>query len=168
MNVNPENKIISVMVHHVQHYNPERYWKWREIVVDPSSRIPKFIKLFMLFYIKRCDAFNNASMGTDLNQGAFFESRPLLPHGLNGIIVHMGAKFGKNCTIYQQVTVGGVRFQRPTIGNNVVIGAGAKILGGVHIGDNVKIGANTVVTKDVPANTTVVGGPVRIITHEIN
>lgn len=167
MNVNPENRIVSIMVHHIQHYNPERYWKWREIVVNPSSSVPKFIKLFMLFYIKRCDAFNNASMGTDLNQGAIFESRPTLPHGLNGIIIHMGAKFGKNCTIYQQVTVGGVRFQRPTFGDNVIIGAGAKILGGVKIGDNVKIGANTVVTKDVPSNTTVVGAPMRIITHDL-
>ncbi len=105
-------------------------------------------------------------MGTDINQGAVFESRPNLPHGLNGIIIHMGAKFGKNCTIYQQVTVGGVRFQRPSFGNNVVIGAGAKILGGVHVGDNVKIGANTVVTKDVPSNCTVVGSPMRIINHE--
>lgn len=165
MNVNPDNRFVSIMVHLIQHYNPNRYWKWREIVVNPNSRVPKFIKLFMLLYLKRCDAFNNASMGTDLNQGAVFGSRPTLPHGLNGIVIHMGAKFGKNCTIYQQVTVGGLRYKRPSFGDNVVIGAGAKILGGVHVGDNVRIGANTVVTKDVPSNCTVVGSEVRIITH---
>ncbi len=166
MNVNPENRLVSIMVHHIQHYNPQRYWKWREIVVNPTSQYPKWIKLLMLLYIKRCDAFNNASMGTDLNQGAVFAGRPILPHGLNGIIVHMGAKIGYNNTIYQQVTIGGANFKRPTLGDNVIIGAGAKILGGVHIGDNVKIGANTVVTKDVPSNCTVVGAPMRIINHE--
>ena len=165
MNVNPENRLVSILVHHIQHYNPRRYWNWREIVVNANSRVPKIIKLFMLFYLKRCDAFNNASMATDIDQGAVFKTRPTLPHGLNGIIIHMGAKFGKNCVIYQQVTVGGVRFKRPTIGDNVIIGAGAKILGGVHIGDNVKIGANTVITKDVPSNCTVVGGEFRIIPH---
>ncbi|MBR8719423.1 2,3,4,5-tetrahydropyridine-2,6-dicarboxylate N-acetyltransferase [Bacteroides pyogenes] len=166
MNVNPDNRIVAMMVHHIQHYNPKRYWRWREIVVNPNSRVPKMIKLFMLLYIKRCDAFNNASMGTDINQGAVFAGRPELPHGLNGIIIHMGAKFGKNCVIYQQVTVGGLRYKRPTFGDNVVIGAGAKILGGVHVGDNVKIGANAVITKDVPSNCTVVGAPMRIINNE--
>lgn len=166
MNVNPNNWFISVLVHQIQHYNPERYWRYREIVVNPLSKVPKIIKLFMLLYIKRSDAYNNASMGTDLNQGAYFASRPELPHGLNGIIIHMGARFGKNCVIYQQVTVGGVRYQRPTFGDNVVIGAGAKILGGVHIGDNVRIGANTVITKDVPSNCTVVGSSMRIINHD--
>lgn len=167
MNVDPDNRLVSIMVHHIQHYNPKRYWKWREIVVNPASHVPTVIKLFMLFYLKRCDAFNNASMGTDLNQGAVFGSQPNLPHGLNGIIIHMGAKFGKNCTIYQQVTVGGLRYKRPSFGDNVVIGAGAKILGGVHVGDNVRIGANTVVTKDVPSNCTVVGSPMRIISHDV-
>ena len=166
MNVDPQSGLVAIMVHHVQHYNPKRYWKWRGIVTNPNSKVPKFIKLLMLYYIKRCDAFNNASMGTDLNQGAVFEDVPNLPHGLNGIIIHMGAKFGKNCTIYQQVTVGGVRYKRPTFGDNVVIGAGAKVLGDVHVGDNVNIGANTVVTKDVPSNCTVVGGPIRVIQHD--
>jgi serine acetyltransferase len=163
MNVSPQNKIIKSVMGHVQHYNPDKYWKRREIVVDPKNKTPKIIKLFYLYYIKKCDAFNNASMGTDLNQGTVFETRPTLPHGLNGIIIHMKAHVGANAIIWQQVTIGSHGGGTPYIGDNCRIGAGAKILGGVRIGNNVTIGANTVVTKDVPDNVTVVGSQMRII-----
>ena len=85
-----------------------------------------------------------------------------MPHGLNGIIVGHDAIIGRNCTIIHQVTIahGGVR-----IGNNVLIGAGAKILPNVTIGNNVKIGANCVVVEDVPDNATVVRPKPRIIAH---
>ena len=100
MNVDPHNKLIRLMMGHVQHYNPDKYWKRREIVVDPHNKTPKLIKLWYLYYIKKCDAFNNASLGTDINQGAVFVSRPELPHGLNGIIVHLKAQIGKNAVIW--------------------------------------------------------------------
>ena len=119
----------------------------------------------MLFYIKRSDAFNNASMGTDLNYGAYFKTPTHLPHGLNGIIIKHRAVFGENCTIFQQVTVGvGSDGGVPQFGDNVMIGAGARIIGGCKIGNNVSIGAGTVVTKDIPDNSTVVGAAVRIFT----
>ena len=95
-----------------------------------------------------------------------FESRPELPHGLNGIIVHLKAHIGKNAVIWQQVTIGSSGGGTPYIGDNCKIGAGAKILGGVIIGNNVTIGANTVVTKDIPDNTVVVGTGMRIIEKE--
>ena len=87
---------------------------------------------------------------------------PHLPHGLNGIIVGHDAIIGRDCTIFQQVTIahGGVR-----IGDNVLIGAGAKILPQVSIGNNVKIGANCVVVEDIPDNATVVLPKPRIIIH---
>ena len=157
------NKLVKYLTGVVQHYNPDKYWRYREIVVDPKSKWPKIIKLYMLYYIKKCDAFNNASLGTDINQGAVFKSRPELPHGLNGIIVHLKAQFGENAMIYQQVTVGSMKGGTPQFGDNVVLGAGCKVLGGVKIGNNVKIGANAVVIKDVPDNATVVPQPVRII-----
>ena len=166
MNVNPRNRWIKKLMGIVQHYDPDKYWKRREIVVDKDNKTPKIIKLYFLYYIKRCDAFNNASLGTDLNQGAIFETRPELPHGLNGIIVHMKAHVGANATIWQQVTIGSSGGGTPWIGDNCKIGAGAKILGGVHIGNNVTIGANTVVTKDVPDNSTVVGASMRFIEHK--
>lgn len=166
MNVNPRNYWIRQIMGYVQHYNPEKYWRRREIVVDPTNKTPYLIKLWYLYYIKKCDAFNNASMGTDINQGAEFASRPSTPHGLNGIIIHLRAKIGKNAVIWQQVTIGSSGGGTPVIGDNCKIGAGAKILGGVKIGNNCVIGANAVVTKDVPDNTTVVGARMRYISHE--
>ena len=163
MNVNPHNKLVRIIMGHVQHYNPEKYWKRRAIVVNPDNKTPKFIKLYYLYYIKKCDAFNNASLGTDLNQGAVFESVPDLAHGLNGIIVHLKAHIGKDAIIWQQVTIGSSGGGTPYIGDNCKIGAGAKVLGGITIGNNVTIGANTVVTKNVPDNSLVVGSPMRII-----
>ena len=164
MNVNPRNYWIKQIMGYVQHYNPDKYWHRRQIVVEPNNKVPYIIKLWFLYYIKKCDAFNNASMGTDINQGAQFITRPILPHGLNGIIIHHQAKIGSNVTICQQVTIGdswkpgdGL----PQIGNNCKIGAGAKILGGIKIGNNCVVGANAVVTKDVPDNTTVVGSTTR-------
>ena len=80
------------------------------------------------------------------------------------------AEIGDYVTLFQGVTLGGTGKERgkrhPTLGNHVVVGAGAKILGGIKIGDNVKIGANSVVLKSVPANCTVIGVPGRIIKTE--
>lgn len=166
LNVNPNNRFIRWIMGIVQHYNPNKYWSRREIVVNPNNKTPKLIKLIYLFYIKKCDAFNNASMGTDLNQGAIFKSRPICPHGLNGIIIHMKSVIGENATIYHQVTIASSKGGTPIIGDNVVIGTGAKIIGGVHIGNNVKIGANAVVVKDIPDNCTVVGVPGVIVKKE--
>ena len=99
------------------------------------------------------------------------QERPLLPpprlyHGLNGIIVFHYASIGKNATINQQVTIaGGNKDEAVVIGDNVMIGAGAKIIGPCRIGNNVRIGANAVVAKDIPDNCTVVG-TMRIIVRE--
>lgn len=81
----------------------------------------------------------------------------IIPH-LTGIIITGGANIGSHCKIFQQVTIGDDEVgNSPTIGNNCIIGAGAKIIGKCSIGDNVKIGANAVITKDVPSYCTVVG-----------
>ena len=166
MNVNPNNCLIKKIMGIIQHYDSDKYWKRRKIVVNPADKTNKLIKLYYLFYIKKCDAYNNASMGTDLNQGAIFETRPKLPHGLNGIIVHLKAHIGANAVIWQQVTIGSSGGGTPWIGDNCKIGAGAKILGKIKIGDNVTIGANTVVTKDIPDNCTVVGQQMRILENK--
>ena len=165
MNVDP-NKGISKMIRcWVQHYDPEKYWRRRAIVVDPKSRVPKLIKLYYLYYIKKCDAFNCASLGTDLNQGAEFATPPELPHGLNGIIVHMKAKIGKNAFIWQQVVIVSYGGGTPVIGDDVKIGTGAKIIGGVKVGNNVFIGANAVVVDDIPDNCIVGGIPAKVIKY---
>lgn len=89
-----------------------------------------------------------------------------MPHP-NGIVIGEGVTIGEYCTIFQQVTLGGARLgdgvsmNYPTIGNNVVLYAGAKVLGKINIGDKVVIGANAVVTKDVPESCISVGVPAR-------
>lgn len=112
--------------------------------------------MFLLYRIKRADAFNNASLGTHLGYGARFKDVPSFPHGLYGIIVSHNAIIGANCTIFHQVTIGEGKGGAPTIGDNCMIGAGAKIIGGITIGNNVKIGAGCVVVDDVPDGATVV------------
>jgi serine O-acetyltransferase len=81
----------------------------------------------------------------------------------NGCVIH-AKKIGRNCSIISNVTIGmRNRWEFPTIGDNVFIGSGARILGGIKVGNNVRIGANAVVIHDVPDNCTVVGIPARII-----
>lgn len=136
---------------HIQHYDEKNYWSRREKVIRGSKNpFSKLVNTFRLLYIKRCDAFNNASLGTHMGFGAKFEGIPKLPHGLYGIFVSHNAIIGKNCTIFHQVTIGEGKNGAPIIGDNVLIGAGAKIIGNVHIGNNAKIGVNAVIVHDVP------------------
>ena len=155
-----QHKLGRVLLSWIQHYNHEKYWKRRDIVINPNDKTYLLLKLYYLYYIKRTDAYRNCSFGTNLNSGAYFATPPHLPHGPKGIIVGHDVRIGANSIIYQQVTIaqGGVK-----ILNNVLIGAGAKILPGVSIGNNVKVGANAVVVEDVPDNATVVLPKPRII-----
>lgn len=166
MNVNLNNRLIKAVLNNMQHYNHEKYWKMRKEVVNPKSRLPKLIRMYYLYRIKKSDAFNNASMGTDLGGGANFKTPPYLVHGLNGIVISHYAKIGCNCKIYQHVTIAQWGDKSAIIGDNCEIGAGAVILKGVTIGNNVKIGANCVVTKNIPDNCTVVGVPGKIILRD--
>ena len=159
-----KNKIIKRIQAYIQHYNHEKYWKRRDIVVNQNSNKNLLTKIYFLYYIKKCDAWNLCSFGTNLNSGAQFTTPPILWHGPNGIIIGHDVRIGKNAIICQRVTIthgGGC-----IIGDNVFIGAGATILGHVRIGNNVKIGANCVVTEDLPDNTTCVLPKARIIAHE--
>ena len=100
--------------------------------------------------------------GSHIGYDARLEDIPTFPHGLNGIFINNGAKIGKNCVIFHQVTIGSntlidSKFAgAPDIGSNCYIGAGAKIIGGIRIADNCRIGANAVVAEDVPENSVVV------------
>ena len=155
-----QHKLGRVLLSWIQHYNHEKYWKRRDIVINPNDKTYLLLKLYYLYYIKRTDAYHNCSFGTNFNSGAYFATPPHLPHGPKGIIVGHDVRIGANSIIYQQVTIaqGGVK-----ILNNVLIGDGAKILPGVSIGNNVKVGANAVVVEDVPDNATVVLPKPRII-----
>ena len=163
MAFNPENKIGKKIMSISQGYNHEKYWRRRSFVVDPSKR-GTLRKLWFLFYIKRIDARHHCSFGTNINIGNGYATPPNFPHGPSGIIIAPDVTIGSYCRIYQQVTItgGGVK-----IGNNCLIGAGAKILHGVTIGDNVKIGANCVVFKDVPSNSIAVSPGAVIIQKKV-
>lgn len=153
----------EIIKYKVQHYNPKKYWNYREKVINPDYK-NKLLKYYYLYKIKKSDAFNNSSMGTYINSGAKFKTKPILPHGLNGIIISHFATIGANCVIRQQVTIAqNNNNESAIIKDNVVIGAGAKIIGKVTIGNNAVIGANAVVTHDIPDNCVAVGVPARVI-----
>jgi serine O-acetyltransferase len=107
--------------------------------------------------------------GIEIHPAAKIGSSFFIDHGM-GVVIGETAEIGDYVTLFQGVTLGGTGKEHgkrhPTLGNHVVVGAGAKILGGIKVGDNVKIGANSVVLKSVPPNSTVTGVPARIIKVE--
>lgn len=104
--------------------------------------------------------------GIEIHPGATIGTGAFIDHGM-GVVIGETAIIGENCLIYQGVTLGGTGKEsgkrHPTLGSNVVVGAGAKVLGNITIGDNVRIGAGSVVVKNVPSDATVVGIPGRIV-----
>lgn len=104
--------------------------------------------------------------GIEIHPGAQIGEGFFIDHG-TGVIIGETTIIGDNCTLYQGVTLGGTGKEHgkrhPTLGNNVMVGAGAKVLGSCKIGDNVKIGAGSVVLQEVPAGSTVVGVPGRVV-----
>ncbi len=107
--------------------------------------------------------------GVEIHPAAQIGHRFFIDHGM-GVVIGETTEIGDNVTLYQGVTLGGTgkeqKKRHPTIGNNVVVGTGAKILGSMTIGDNVKVGANAVVLTPVPPNSTVIGVPGRIVKIE--
>ncbi|MFM6996040.1 MAG: serine O-acetyltransferase [Limnohabitans sp.] len=105
--------------------------------------------------------------GIEIHPGARIGERVFIDHGM-GVVIGETAEVGDGCTIYHGVTLGGTSLYKgtkrhPTLGRNVVVSAGAKVLGGFEVGDNAKIGSNAVVIKPVPPGATAVGIPARII-----
>lgn len=107
--------------------------------------------------------------GIEIHPGAKIGPGFFIDHGM-GVVIGETTEIGKDGTIYQGVTLGGTGTERgkrhPTLGDNVVVGAGAKILGNIRIGNNVKVGAGSVVVHSVPDNCTVVGVPAEIVRRE--
>ena len=107
--------------------------------------------------------------GIEIHPGAQIGRRFFIDHGM-GVVIGETAVIGDDCTLYHGVTLGGTSWQKgkrhPTLGNDVVVGAGAKVLGPIEVGDHARIGSNAVVVKSVPANATVVGVPGRLIVRK--
>jgi len=122
-------------------------------------------KMRLFFFARGLSQLARFLTGIEIHPGAVIGRRFFVDHGM-GVVVGETAIIGDDVLIYQGATLGGTGIvkgkRHPTIGNNVVIGAGAKVLGNISIGDNSYIGANAVVIKDVPPNSTVVGVPGRI------
>ena len=130
-------------------------------------KIAHFLYEYKLYFLARLvSQFARFITGIEIHPGAKIGKRLFIDHGM-GIVIGETATIGSDCTIYHGVTLGGTgkekKKRHPDIGNNVMIGCGAKVLGPIKIGDNVKIGANAVVLKDVEKNTTVVGIPSKVI-----
>ena len=104
--------------------------------------------------------------GIEIHPGAKIGKGLFIDHG-TGVVIGETAEIGENCTIYQGVTLGGTGKdhgkRHPTLGNNVMVGAGAKVLGPFKVGDNSRIAAGAVVLSEVPENSTAVGVPARIV-----
>jgi serine O-acetyltransferase len=135
----------AVMIHHLAGY------LWRHGFTT-SGRFVSHIGRFLT--------------GIEIHPGAKLGRRFIIDHGM-GVVIGETAEIGDDVYIYHQVTLGGTSSdhgkRHPTIGDNVIIGAGAKVLGAIEIGQNARIGANAVVVASVPANTTMVGIPARAV-----
>ena len=144
------------------------------VLLYPGFHILVFHKLAHFLYMQKLFFFarlisqiGRFFTGIEIHPGAKIGKKLFIDHGM-GIVIGETSVIGDNCTIYHDVTLGGTGkdkvIRHPKIGNNVMIGAGSKVLGPIKIGDNVKIGANSTILKDVSSNTTVVGYG-RIIEH---
>lgn len=135
----------AVMAHRISHKLWTLGWHW---LARTNSAIARWLT------------------GIEIHPGATIGRRFFIDHGM-GVVIGETAVIGDDCTLYHGVTLGGTSWSKgkrhPTLGNDVVVGAGAKVLGPIVIGDDVRIGSNAVVVKDVPDACTVVGIPGRIV-----
>lgn len=125
----------------------------------------KLYKNKRYFLARLISQFSRFITGIEIHPGAKIGKGLFIDHGM-GVVIGETSEIGDNVTIYHGVTLGGTGKEKgkrhPSVGNNVIIGAGAKILGPVYIGNGAKIGAGAVVLQDVPANSTAIGIPARL------
>lgn len=120
------------------------------------------------FFPRAIAEFSRFLTGIEIHPAAKIGKNLIIDHGM-GVVIGETAEIGDHCLIYHGVTLGGVDLnpikRHPTLGNHVVIGAGAKILGNIKIGDHSRVGANSVVIKEVAPHTTVTGIPAKVVNH---
>ena len=126
----------------------------------------KFYRWRVLLIARLISQFSRLVTGIEIHPGARIGRRFFIDHGM-GVVIGETAEIGDDVLLYQGVTLGGTGHEKgkrhPTLGNHVVVGTGAQVLGNIAIGDRAKIGAGSVVVKSVPAHSTVVGVPGRVV-----
>lgn len=146
------------------------------LLLYPGIKAVIFHRAAHFFYRHNCkfiarfiSQFARFWTGIEIHPGAVIGRGLFIDHGM-GVIIGETTVIGDNCTIYQGVTLGGTGKEKgkrhPTLGNNVMVGSGAKVLGPFKVGDNSKIAAGAVVLSEVPPNSTCVGVPARIVKRE--
>ena len=144
-----------------------------EVLLCPSFKALIYYKISHYFYERKhlilaryISEKAKRKTGIEIHPGATIGKRLFIDHG-TGVVIGETAIVGNDVTLFHGVTLGGTGKEKgkrhPTIGNNVFIGSGAKVLGNIIIGNNVKIGANAIILKDVPSNVTIVGVPGKIV-----
>jgi len=161
-------------IEYIMEKDPAARSKLEVFLLYPSihARIAHMISHFLynkkLFFLARLiSQLARTLTGIEIHPGAILGNEILIDHGM-GVIIGETAVVGDRITIYHGTTLGGTGNEKgvkrhPTVGNNVIIGSGAKVLGNINIGSNSKIGANAVVLEDVPEGATVVGVPARVV-----
>lgn len=166
-------KKINKDVEYILKNDPAARSKIEVILLYPGLHALIFHRIAHSLYRKKCffisrliSVISRFLTGIEIHPGAVIGEGVLIDHGM-GVVIGETAIVGDRVTIFHGVTLGATRSmngkRHPTIGNDVIIGAGSKILGNITIGNNVIIGANSVVTKDSPDNVTIVGAPGKII-----
>lgn len=154
-------------------YDPAAKSRWEIFFLYPGPkaialhRVANHLYKAELFFLARLvSEISRLLTGIEIHPGATLGRRLVIDHGV-GVVIGETAVVGDDCIIFHGSTLGGTHFDRvkrhPTLGNRVLVGTGAKLLGPIHIGDDSKIGANAVITKDVPAGRTAVGNPMKIL-----
>ena len=147
--------------------NWEVFFLYNGLHAEIYYRIAHWLYLRKLRFLARwISQLARRRTGVEIHPAATIGRRLVIDHG-TGIVIGATAQIGDDCLLYQGVTLGGTGAQRekrhPTLGNNVMVGCGAKILGPFTVGDNARIAANSVVLNEVPPNSTVVGVPGRVV-----
>ena len=169
-------KMIKEEIHVIFERDPAVKSAWEVVFCYPgfhavlNHRVAHWLYRHKRFFLARLVShLSRVFTGIDIHPGAKIGHSFFIDHG-SGVVIGETAEVGDFVTLYQGVTLGGTGKEtgkrHPTLGNNITVSAGAKLLGSFTVGDNVKIGGGSVVLKDVPANCTVVGVPGRIVKRD--
>lgn len=174
--VDKQGKTMWKLIQAYRKYDPATKSSLEIVLLYPGvkaiflHRVAHFLyKKGLPFFPRAISEFSRFLTGIDIHPGARIGKNLIIDHGM-GVVIGETAEIGNDCLIYHGVTLGGVDLnpikRHPTLGNNVVVGAGAKILGNIMIGDFARVGANSVVIKPVPAHSTATGIPAQIVSRK--